>query len=81
MQTYKMSRSTAVLITFLMMIGLAILASSCDGNGPQVKYKGKVIGSSITHIVYDKEGYVVGDTIQIQLGYKYPKFVIQSIIK
>jgi len=34
MQTYKMSRSTAVLITFLitflMMIGLAILASSCS---------------------------------------------------
>lgn len=78
---HSMSRSTAVLITFLMMIGLAILASSCDANGPQTKYKGKVVGSSITHIVYDKEGYVVGDTIQIQIGYLNSKFVIQSIIK
>lgn len=34
MKTYKMSRSTAILITFLMMIGLAILASSC-GTKPQ----------------------------------------------
>lgn len=30
MQTYKMSRSTAILIAFLMMIGIAILASSCS---------------------------------------------------
>jgi len=79
MQTYKMSRSTAVLITFLMMIGLAILASSCGTT--QTKYKGQVIGSSITRIIFDEPGYIIGDTIQIQVGYTYPKFVIQSIIK
>lgn len=68
-------------LLYLIIAFIVFLASSCDANGPQVKYKGKVIGSSITHIVYDKEGYVVGDTIQIQLGYLNPKFVIQSIIK
>lgn len=32
---HSMSRSTAVLITFLMMLGIAILASSCGSNEPQ----------------------------------------------
>ena len=78
-----MSRSTAVLITFLMMIGLAILASSCtqsEWTGVE-NYKGHIIGQSVKHIVTDKPGYVVGDTIIIQIGYNYTNLVIESIIK
>lgn len=79
MNQHSMSRSTAVLITFLMMIGIAILTSSCGT--PQTKYKGQVVDSSVTRIVYDEPGYNVGDTILIQLRYTSPKFVIRSIIK
>lgn len=82
MKQHSMSRSTAVLITFLMMIGLAILASSCGSNEPQTKYKGKVVGSSVTRIITDQPGYSVGDTIQVNIvGYVYPRFKIDSIIK
>ena len=82
MKQYSMSRSTAVLITFLMMIGLAILASSCGSSEPQVKYKGHVIGSSVKRIVTDEPGYNIGDTIQVNItGYVYPRFKIDSIIK
>jgi hypothetical protein len=53
MQTYKMSRSTAVLITFLMMLGIAILASSCgDSNEPQPEITITQVNTTIDTVSY-----------------------------
>ena len=65
-------------LLYVIIIAIAVLASSCGTT--DVKYKGKVIGSSVTQIVSAEPGFAVGDTILIR-NYGNPKFIIQSIIK
>ena len=49
-------------LLYAMILAIAFLASSCGT--PQTKYKGHVINSSVTRIVYDEAGYVNKITIE-----------------
>lgn len=66
-------------LIWVIIITISVLASSCSSD--TTKYKGHIVGQSVKRIVTEESGYVAGDTIIIQVGYKYTNLVIESIIK
>lgn len=65
-------------LLLLIVLAIAVLASSCSI--PQTKYKGHLVGSSITRIEPAEPDYEVGDTILIQSNSYQVRFVIESIV-